>query len=53
MAAKGIHEAKGKYLLGKYLAETASQMQVATFNNQTSWDTLVNSNPWLLNNVIF
>ncbi len=48
MSAKAIREAKGKQLLSKYLPSVVSPIQMATYNSSTQWDTLVNSNPWLL-----
>lgn len=48
MAAKAIREAKGKQLLSKYLSSSIAPIQSATFTTGTSWETLVNANPWLL-----
>jgi hypothetical protein len=51
MAAKAIHEAKGKQLLNKFLGDTSSIMNVATYNKESSWEALANANPWLLTSV--
>jgi len=51
MSAKAIREAKGKQLLSKYLSSVIAPVKVATYSTEqgTSWDALVNANPWLLN----
>ncbi len=49
MSAKGIHEVKGKQLLGKYLGQTVAVINVVRYDGSQSWDALVSSNPWLLN----
>lgn len=47
MAAKAIREAKGKQLLTKYLSSVIAPAQSATFQNGSSWETLIAANPWL------
>lgn len=49
MSAKGIHEAKGKQLLSKYLGQTVSAINLASYDGSVSFDSLASSNPWLLN----
>lgn len=51
MAAKAIYEAKGKQLLAKFLGQTISPIQVAQFDKNSTWEQLVNANPWLISQV--
>ena len=49
MSAKAIREAKGKQLLSKYLSAVIAPIRQATYaTHSTSWEALVEANPWLL-----
>jgi ATP citrate (pro-S)-lyase len=48
MSAKGIHEAKGKQLLSKYLGQTVAPINVARYDGSISWDLVTAANPWML-----
>jgi len=49
MSAKAISEASGKTILNKYLSQVASPCLLASVNEKTSFNQLVNENSWLKN----
>ena len=53
MSAKAISEASGKTILNKYLSEVASPCQLASVDENTSFNKLIIENSWLKTSVSY